>query len=166
MALGKARFLVTRMFEFQHTSFKVKSGTFVAGVRGSDFIIARTEETTSVTALEKTTLEVLRMDAPEMKPVLLSSFQRTVGSLDGGLQKPQNIPPQEIELLKQEFNLNIDPGSSSDSEAGKTDPSKSNAAGKKEEDTKQSGENRDSGSGETSDTGKRCFRGSCRDRPP
>jgi hypothetical protein len=121
LALGKARFLVTKMFKFRKSAFKVKSGTFVAGVRGSDFIITQTAEKTVVTALEKTTLEVMHMNAPEQKPILLSPFQRTSGVLGGRLQRPQNLPPQEIEILKKSFSLPGDPGSSSSGGDSKAD---------------------------------------------
>ena len=115
LALGKARFLVTKMFNFNKSSFKVKAGTFVAGVRGSDFIIDQTSDQTSVSTLEQTSLEVTRMDAPRMEPILLSSFQRTIGEPGGSLKPPQNLPPQEIATLRQEFSLPGDPGYSPES---------------------------------------------------
>jgi hypothetical protein len=123
LALGKVRFLVTKLAKFQKSTFTVKSGTFVAGVRGSDFIIAQTAEKTEITTLEKTSLEVVQMNAPDLTPVLLSSFQHTSAAPEGGLQQPQDISPQEAELLKQEFQLSGDPGSSSssDSNEGKAD---------------------------------------------
>lgn len=132
--LGKARFLVTKLAKFQKSTFTVKSGTFVAGVRGSDFIIAQTVEKTEITTLEKTSLEVVQMNAPDLQPVLLSSFQHTSAASEGGLQQPQDISPHEAELLKQEFQLSGDPGSSSssDSNEGKTDKQSSKEDEKKD----------------------------------
>ncbi len=122
LALGKARFLVTKLVKFQKSTFSVKSGTFVAGVRGSDFIIAQTDEKTEITTLEKTSLEVVPMNDPELKPVLLSSFQHTSATQEGELQQPRDISSYEAELLKQEFQLPGDPEiSSSDSNEGKAD---------------------------------------------
>lgn len=138
LALGKARFLVTKLVKFQKSSFSVKSGTFVAGVRGSDFIITQTDEKTEITTLEKTSLEVVPMNDPELKPVLLSSFQNTSAAPEGRLQQPQDISPYEAELLKQEFQLPGDPGSSSsDPNEGKADK-----PGSKDED-KNSGQDKE-----------------------
>ncbi len=137
LALGKARFLVTKLVTFQKSTFAVKSGTFVAGVRGSDFIMTQTGEKTEITTLEKTSLEVTHMNAPELKPVLLSSFQHTSAALEGTLQRPQDISPHEAELLTQEFQLPGDPGGSSDSNEGKADkPSSKDGDKGKEEDKK------------------------------
>ena len=135
LAIGKARFLVTKLVKFQKSTFTVKSGTFVAGVRGSDFIIAQTDEKTEITTLEKTSLEVVQMNSPDLKPVLLSSFQQTSAAPEGGLQQPQDISPQEAELLKQEFHMPGDPGSSSESNESKADKSGSKDGDKGKTDT-------------------------------
>ncbi|MBA4369678.1 MAG: hypothetical protein C0403_18795 [Desulfobacterium sp.] len=138
LTLGKARFLVTKLVNFQKSTFAVKSGTFVAGVRGSDFVMTQTSEKTEITTLEKTSLEVTHMNDPELKPVLLSSFQHTSADQEGRLQQPQDISPHEADLLKQEFQLpGDDPGSSSDSNESKADKSGSKDGDKgKEEDRK------------------------------
>jgi hypothetical protein len=136
LALGKARFLVTKLVNFQKSTFAVKSGTFVAGVRGSDFMMTQTDEKTEITTLEKTSLEVTNMNDSELQPVLLSSFQHTSADQESGLQQPQDISPHEADLLKQEFQLpGDDPGSSSDSNESKAG-SKDGDKGK-EEDRKQ-----------------------------
>jgi hypothetical protein len=141
LALGKARFLVTRMLNFNKSSFKVKAGTFVAGVRGSDFIIVQTGDKTAVSTLEKTSLEVTRMDAPEMKPILMSSFQRTSGEPGGSLKLPWNLPPQEIATLKQDFSLPGDPGYSPET------------GGQPEDRTKAGKEKKENGGSETTASG-------------
>jgi hypothetical protein len=147
LTLGKARFMVTKLLKFQKSTFAVKSGTFVAGVRGSDFIITQTDEKTEITTLEKTSLEVIPMNDPELKPVLLSSFQHTSAAQEGGLQQPQDISPHEAELLKQEFQLPGDPGSSSsDPNEDKADKAGSKDGDKgKEEDrkNKESGQDKE-----------------------
>ncbi len=103
LAIGKARFFVLKMFKYRETAFNVKTGTFVAGVRGSDFVIEKTALKTEITTLDKTTLEIMDTRAPDKKPVRLSSFQRTSAMTDGTLGKPVNITPQEIEMIQNEF---------------------------------------------------------------
>ncbi len=105
MALGRARFYVVKMMQFKQNTFKVKTNTFVAGVRGSDFVITAGVDTAAVAALDNTTLEVLSLAAPEAEPVLLTDFQRTFVDLGGLPRLPEEIPRNEVESLKEEFSL-------------------------------------------------------------
>ena len=127
LAIGKARFWVLKMFKARETAFNVKTGTFVAGVRGSDFVIEKTPVKTEITTLDKTALEIMDMKEPDKKPVLLSSFQRTGAPEDGMLYKPVNLTPQEIEMIQKEFFMPEDSGSK---------PSMDEKKGKKEESLK------------------------------
>jgi len=108
LAIGKARFWVLKMFKSRETAFNVKAGTFVAGVRGSDFVIEKTPVKMEITTLDKTTLEIRDMKAPEKKPMRLSSFQRTSAPTDGMLKKPVDITPREIEKIKKDFFMSKD----------------------------------------------------------
>jgi hypothetical protein len=81
MALGKARFWVTKMVESRRSEFRVKTPTAVVGVRGSDFVVAASLETTEVITLADTELEVISAIAPE-EPVILTDFQQTTVDID------------------------------------------------------------------------------------
>ncbi|MBW1898229.1 MAG: FecR domain-containing protein, partial [Deltaproteobacteria bacterium] len=103
LVIGKARFWVRKIFKPRLTAFNVKAGTFVAGVRGSDFVMEKTPAKIEITTLDKTALEITDMKDPDKKPMLLSSFQRTSAPADGILHKPIDITPQEIEIIKKDF---------------------------------------------------------------
>jgi len=103
LIIGKARFYVFRLFTSRETAFNVKAGTFVAGVRGSDFVIEKTLVKTEIITLDNTSLEILDMKEPDNVPTLLSSFQRTGAEKDGKLTKPVGLTPQEIENIRKEF---------------------------------------------------------------
>ena len=87
MALGKARFWVTKMVESRRSEFKVKTATAVVGVRGSDFVVRTDAETTEVTTLANTELEVISTAMPE-EPVILTDFQQTTIDID--------MPPSDV----------------------------------------------------------------------
>lgn len=101
MTVGKARFWVSKLLAFKDRSFKVKTSTFVAGVRGSDFIITATPQHTEVLTLTDTSLEVVSLAAPELAPTILSDFQKTSVEMGGVPQEPVAIPSEEIETLTQ-----------------------------------------------------------------
>jgi hypothetical protein len=73
MSLGKARFLVNKIAGLKRSEFKVRTPTAVCGVRGSDFITSVTEDSTEITALSKTVVEVRRLAFPEKRPVIITS---------------------------------------------------------------------------------------------
>ncbi|MFZ5572069.1 MAG: FecR family protein [Thermodesulfobacteriota bacterium] len=105
MMVGRARFYVMKLMTYRENAFKVKTNTFVAGVRGSDFIITATSASASVTALEDTTLEIVSLSAPEAAPVVLTDFLRTsvdLGALPG---LPEKLEIEEIEALKEGLSL-------------------------------------------------------------
>jgi len=81
MALGKARFWVTKLIEARRSEFRVKTATAVVGVRGSDFVVVADPATTVVTTLADTEIEVLGITRPEA-PVILTDFQQTTVDLD------------------------------------------------------------------------------------
>lgn len=109
MALGRGRFLVRKLFDLNRSRFSVKTPTAVVGVRGSDFIIRATPQVTEVTALEKTRLEVVSLAAPEVKPMVVTDFERTTVEIGAPPSDVETVAPEEIEQIKREFT--VGPGS-------------------------------------------------------
>lgn len=134
MIIGKARFFVTKLFKFREKAFKVKTSTFVAGVRGSEFIIIAREKTADLTALKKTAVVVTGLAAPE-KSVIVRDFQRTVVPQGKPPGRPINVPMEEIQQLEKQFDLPEEKGTgrpkddAGDKTGGK-DQQKGNGAGK------------------------------------
>jgi hypothetical protein len=103
LALGKARFWAKKLVDLRYSKFKVRTPTAVVGVRGSDFIIKTTAKLTEVTALEETVLEVVSLAFPDVKPMLVTDFERTIVE-EGALPTDVEIvEPEEIEEMKKEF---------------------------------------------------------------
>lgn len=108
MALGKARFLVTKLAGFKRSEFKVKTETAIAGVRGSDFIVKTSPGFTEIAALAKTSLEVASTLSPD-KLTILSDYEKTFVK-KGALPSPVvKIPDEEINQIQNEFQAS--PGS-------------------------------------------------------
>jgi len=103
LSLGKARFLVTKLFQFKRSEFRVKTPTAVCGVRGSDFIIIADAEMTDVIALEDTKLAVVSLAAPDAPPKILNDFERTGVPLGKLPFEPVFVLPDELEELKIDF---------------------------------------------------------------
>ncbi|MCP4345313.1 MAG: FecR domain-containing protein [Desulfobacterales bacterium] len=98
MGFGKIRFIVRKFTGFKVSEFKVKTKTAVIGVRGSDFIISSSEDSTEITTLRNTVLEVTSTADPETPTVLTDFEQASVesGSLPSEAKKMQ---PDEIEQM-------------------------------------------------------------------
>ncbi len=98
MGFGKIRFIVRKLTGFKVSEFKVKTKTAVIGVRGSDFIISSSQDSTEITTLKNTVLEVVSMADPET-PTLLTDFEQASvesGSLPSEAKK---MHPEEIEQM-------------------------------------------------------------------
>lgn len=108
MALGKARFLVKKFFKFKKSDFKVKTSTFVAGVRGSDFIITANADRAEVVTLEDTTLEIVSLSKPDAGPVILKNFQRTAVPLGQLPEKPQSVPAPAAAAIRESMSIGDD----------------------------------------------------------
>lgn len=105
MSVGKARFLVSKLVGSGSLDFKVKTETAVCGVRGSDFIVGATPQATDVTALKETALEVGSLAYPDVKPIVLASYERT-GVKRGELPSAvTRVSPEEIERMLEEFRV-------------------------------------------------------------
>ncbi len=110
MAFGKTRFLIRKLTGFGRSEFRVKTKTAIVGVRGSDFIVDALPDKTIVTAFEKTDLELIGISSlcPEcvIEPILIADFQQAMVSMDGSFSEVIELFPEEIKMIKQEFNLN------------------------------------------------------------
>ncbi len=107
MVAGKARFMVKKMVDYQHSQFNVKTDSSVVGVRGSDFILEISQQgnKTVITALGNTILEILDPAHPLLEPVIVTSFQQLVTVLGEIMGKPVDISEGEIMKLLRKLGL-------------------------------------------------------------
>lgn len=102
---GKVRYWIKKLLGHTPSECKVKTPTAVAGVRGSDFIISVTATHTEVTALDHTELEVVSLAAPDMIPIRVVDFERTIiqaGALPSDVRR---AAPEEIARLMQDVRI-------------------------------------------------------------
>jgi len=144
MALGRGRFLVRKLFDLRRSRFSVKTPTAVVGVRGSDFIIRAAPKLTEVTALEKTRLEVVSLAAPEVKPRLVTDFERTTVEIGAPPSNVETVAPEEIEQMKSEFTV----GPGSVEPEGGMDVREGEAEESEDEDEEGEAEEEEEGAGE------------------
>jgi len=102
MGIGKARFLVTKLSNFNSSEFKVKTNTAVAGVRGSDFVVTAKPVVTEISALAKTSLEVTNILWPD-KITLLSDYEKTIVKQNALPSPAEKIPADEIDRIQNEI---------------------------------------------------------------
>lgn len=103
LASGKLRCWVKKLVAFRRSEVRVKTSTSIAGVRGSDFVVWETPEFSEITALDKTSLEVIHLAAPEAGPVILTDFTRV--KIESGQNRPvpTGVDPEEISRIMQEL---------------------------------------------------------------
>jgi hypothetical protein len=156
MALGRGRFLVRKLFDLKRSRFSVKTPTAVVGVRGSDFIIRVTPQVTEVTALEKTRLEVVSLAAPEVKPMLVTDFERTTVEIGAPPSDVETVAPEEIEQIKSEFTVgpaSAEPEGGMDVREGEAEESEDEDEEGEEEGEEGEAEEEEEGAGEGEDEG-------------
>ncbi len=102
MSVGKARFMVKKLFGFKKSDFEVKTKTAIVGVRGSDFIIKASPDQTEITTLDDTVLQVVSM-TDVSRPILLKDYQRTVVGLNELPTDAKEIPTEEIKQMMKEM---------------------------------------------------------------
>jgi len=102
---GKARFFVKKFSALKNSTFKVRTATSVAAVRGSDFIIAQVGDKTIITTLGQTVLEVSNLNFPLAEPVVVNSFEQlivTLGQLPGS---PIQMTSEEIQAILESMGI-------------------------------------------------------------
>ncbi len=138
MDKGKARFLIKKLVDFKHSEFKVKTKTAVAGVRGSEFIIRATDLLTEIITLEDTKLEVLSLAIPckdfkgfprppecEVKPIILTDFEKTIVMLGELPSETELVTPVDIEEMENDFT--VTPDAAAPEGAGGVEPAQEGA---------------------------------------
>ncbi|WP_167320871.1 FecR family protein [Desulfosudis oleivorans] len=108
MLAGKARFLVTKLSDYRHSRFNVKTGSSVVGVRGSDFIIEQVGDKIIISCLDNTVLEVFNPDFPLDEPVIVESFQQLVAAIGQLPGNPIDVSPEELKKLVKDLGLSGD----------------------------------------------------------
>jgi len=103
LGVGKARFVVRKLFEFRRSRFRVRTPTAIVGVRGSDFVIFTSEQLTNITALEETSLEVVSSDFPDEEPVPVNDFEQVTVE-EGALPSDVTpVSPEDVEKLLEDL---------------------------------------------------------------
>lgn len=106
MNLGKTRLLIRKLFDFKHSSVKLKTRTAIAGVRGSHFFVEAFINRTVITTDAKTQVESLCQADPDKEPIVLGSFQQIVVP-EGQCPSPEDVtkalPPKQIQEQNQLF---------------------------------------------------------------
>jgi len=108
MALGKARFIVQKLKDFNESNFTVKTKTAIVGVRGSDFIISTNQTLTEVTTLDNTTLEITSLENLEKPPVLLQTFEQI--KIESGFLPSEviSVSPEIIQEMIMEMSVRLE----------------------------------------------------------
>lgn len=104
---GKARFLVTKLSDYRHSRFNVKTGSSVVGVRGSDFVIERIGFKTVVSAMGETELQVFDPANPDIPPVTVTSFQQLITVINN-LGIPTDMTEAEIKAALEGFGVTFE----------------------------------------------------------
>lgn len=103
MIRGKSRFVVKPFVDSRRSEFKVKTATSVAGVRGSDFIIAASGSLTEITALADTSLEVVSLAALDAPPVVLNDYEQIAVPLGMPPGTVRKLEADEVDRMMREF---------------------------------------------------------------
>ena len=105
---GKARFFVKKFAALKNSTFKVRTATSVAVVRGSDFIIQQVGDKTIITTLGQTVLEVSNPNFPLAEPVVVNSFEQLVATLGQLPGSPIQVTPEEIQAILESMGIPTD----------------------------------------------------------
>lgn len=108
LGVGKARFVVRKLFEFRRSRFRVRTPTAIVGVRGSDFVIFTSEERTNITALGETSLEVVSSDFPDEGPVPVNDFEQVTVEEGALPSEVTPVSPEEAEKLLEDLLMEED----------------------------------------------------------
>ncbi len=106
--MGKTRFLIKKMTGSKKSDVKVKTKTAVLGVRGSDFVVEASGESTEITTFEKTTLDVASVNEPEIM-ITLHSFERVQVDVEGVISEVERLIREDINRIRREFIISARP---------------------------------------------------------
>ncbi|PIT99987.1 MAG: hypothetical protein COT74_06450 [Bdellovibrionales bacterium CG10_big_fil_rev_8_21_14_0_10_45_34] len=150
---GKVRSDVKQKYDGSGNTFRVKTPSAVAGVRGTDFMVSHQQGTTQVVTFEGR-VEVAAGVGPSgalSNPVTVNPGQTTTAQVGSAPQSPTQMPPSQLQAFNKETQAEEPTDSSSDtrspagSDQKKSDTNKEDA---KSEDGKNSG-------GESADSNKK-----------
>ena len=99
---GRAFFKIAQLDGFEPREFRVETDAVVTGGRQAIFTMLISDETTEISALKDTLLEIMSLRDPEQK-IFLSEYQRIVIEEDYLPSTVEIIPQEEAELLTSKF---------------------------------------------------------------
>jgi len=105
MPKGKSRFTVRKLQNFRRSAVKIKTTTAIIGVRGSDFIITATEQTTEIVTLDDTVLELNSLFDPSAEAVLIQAYERSEVKSQALPTPPEPVRPEEIDNIIENFSF-------------------------------------------------------------
>jgi hypothetical protein len=148
MPKGKSRFTVRKLSSFRRSAVKIKTSTAIIGVRGSDFIVMASEQTTEIVTLDDTLLEVNSLFDPSAEAVLIRAYERSEVQAQALPTQPEPVRPEDIDSIMEEFSFSLKTAAHVKSPASKTitegKSSKQEASAKqKSSDTLQTSEGSD-----------------------
>jgi hypothetical protein len=120
MPKGKSRFTVRKLSSFRRSAVKIKTRTAIIGVRGSDFIVKATEQTTEIVTLDDTLLEVNSLFDPSAEAVLIQAYERSEVQSQALPTQPEPVAPEDIDSIMAEFSFSIETASRIKSPVSKT----------------------------------------------
>jgi hypothetical protein len=120
MPKGKSRFTVRKLSSFRRSAVKIKTSTAIIGVRGSDFIVKATEQTTEIVTLDDTLLEVNSLFDPSAEAVLIQAYERSEVQSQALPTQPEPVAPEDIDSIMAEFSFSIETASRIKSPVSKT----------------------------------------------
>jgi hypothetical protein len=111
MPMGKSRFTVRKLKNFRSSAVKIKTSTAIIGVRGSDFIVMASEQTTEIVTLDDTQLELNSLFDPSAQAVLIQAYERSEVKSQALPSQPEPVLPEEIESIMADFSFAVETAS-------------------------------------------------------
>ena len=105
MPRGKSRFTVKKLKHFKRSAVKIKTSTAIIGVRGSDFIVMATEQSTEIVTLDETILGINSLFDPTAEAVILDAYERSQVDEQALPTLPEAVRPEELESIMDEFSF-------------------------------------------------------------
>jgi hypothetical protein len=144
MPIGKSRFTVRKLTDFRRSAVKIKTNTAIIGVRGSDFIVMASEQTTEIVTLDDTLLEVSSLFDPSAEAVLIQAYERSEVQSQALPTQPEPLRPEEIDSIMEDFSFSLETASHGALPASKNMSAGKSPKNQKSSDISQSSESTDS----------------------